>query len=324
MRAAVHERYGPPSVVQIKEVATPTPGDGEYLVRIHAAVVSSATATFRKGANYSARLFTGLRKPKTTTLGDVMAGEIVAAGKNATRFRIGERVFGSAGPGMGAHAEYINVPADAALVTMPDNLSYEDAAGIADGALTALPFLRDAGGIDRGQKVLINGASGAIGTIAVQLAKHFGAEVTGVCSGKNVELVKSLGADHVIDYGREDFTNSGERYDIIFDTVGKSSFGRSSRALKPDGIYLTTVVTPGILLQSARTSLFGSKKARIIFAGLRKPAEQTKDLAFLSELVATGALHAVVDRTFPLDQIADAHALVDTGHKRGNVVVTMI
>jgi len=323
MKAAVYETYGAPQVVQIRAVATPAPGDNDILVRIRAAAVTSTDATFRRGASVFERLFTGLRKPKIAVLGDALAGDVEAVGSKVSGFSAGDRVFGSAGPKMGAHAEFISVPADkAALARIPGGLSYEDAAGIADGALTALPFIRDAGRIRSGQKVLINGASGAIGTIAVQLAKHFGAEVTAVCSGANAEMVRSLGADRVIDYRKEDFTRGPETYDLVFDTVGKSSFAEAKRALKPGGTYLTTVVSPGILVRSLTTSMIGSKRAAITFAGLRKPADKAKDLAFLAGLIANGELRAVIDRAYPLEQIADAHAHVDTGHKKGNVVVT--
>jgi NADPH:quinone reductase-like Zn-dependent oxidoreductase len=209
------------------------------------------------------------------------------------------------------------------MVIKPDSLTYQEAAALHPGALTALPNLRDAGQIQPGQHVLINGASGSIGTSAVQLAKYFGAKVTAVCSTGNVELVKSLGADEVIDYKKTDFTQSGQRYDIIFDTVGKSSFSKCKHILKPNGVYLTTVLSPAILGQMLWTSKFGGKKAKIVFAGLRSVDEKNEDLAFLLTLFAAGALKPVIDRSYPLARMAEAHRYVDQGHKKGNVVVTI-
>jgi len=244
-------------------------------------------------------------------------------GKDVTQFRPGDRVFGSAGTGFGAHAEYLCLPADGALAIKPDTLTYEEAVSIHPGALTALPNLRDAAHLRRGQHMLINGASGSIGTSAVQLAKYFGAEVTGVCSTANVDLVKSLGADRVIDYRHEDFTRTDQTYDTIFDTVGKSSFTRCKDALKQGGVYLTTVLSPAILTQMLWTSKVGTKKAMIIFAGLRSTSQKNADLAFCLGLVEAGVLKPVIDRCYPLQQIADAHRYVDTGHKKGNVVITV-
>ncbi|HEX9921461.1 MAG TPA: NAD(P)-dependent alcohol dehydrogenase [Anaerolineae bacterium] len=323
MKAIVYTKYGSPDVLELKEVEKPTPKDNEVLIKIYATTVETTDAIFRQGNNFSARLFTGLFKPKFTRPGGEFAGEIKAVGKDVTRFKEGDQVFGTTAPSFGAHAEYICLPEDGAMAIKPANLTYEEAVSFHPGALTALPNLRDAANIQSGQEVLINGASGSIGTSAVQLAKVFGAEVTGVCSTANVDLVKSLGADKVIDYTKEDFTRTGQTYDIIFDTVGKSSFSQSKRALKPGGIYLTTVITPAILGQMLWTSKFGSKKAKILFAGLRSVSEKNEDLAFFLELVEAGALKPVIDRRYPLEQIAEAHRYVDTGHKKGNVVITV-
>jgi NADPH:quinone reductase-like Zn-dependent oxidoreductase len=237
-------------------------------------------------------------------------------------FRVGDQVFASSGASLGAHAEYICLPEDGAMATKPVNMTFEEAAAVSEGGLTALPFLRDKGKIERGQTVLINGASGAVGTSAVQLAKYFGAVVTGVCSTTNVELVRSLGADEVIDYTREDFTGSGRAYDIIFDAVGKNSFLRCRGALKPGGIYLTTVPTPAIALQMLWTSRVGSKRAVFAATGLRPAKEKAKDLLFLKELCEAEALKPVIDRRYPMEQAADAHRYVETGHKKGHVVIT--
>lgn len=224
---------------------------------------------------------------------------------------------------LGAYAEYKCMPEEGSLGIKPANMTYEEAAGIFDGALTALPFLRDKGNIRSGQKVLINGASGSVGTSAVQIAKYFGAEVTGVCSTPNVELVKSLGADKVIDYTKEDFTKSGEIYDIIFDAVGKSSFSRCKHLLKPGGVYLTTVPTPALLFRMLWTSKIGGKRAMTMAAGLRPASEKVKDLIFLKELIAEGKLKSVIDRRYPLEQIAESHRYVEKGHKKGSVVITI-
>jgi NADPH:quinone reductase-like Zn-dependent oxidoreductase len=323
MKAVVYTHYGAPDVLQLKEVAKPTPRDNEVLIHIHATTVGTTDAIFRQGSTLSARLFTGLTKPKLTRPGGEFAGEIEAVGTNVTRFKPGDQVFGSAGTGFGAHAEYLCLLEDGAIAIKPGSLSYAEAVAIHPGALTALPNLRDAAHIQGEQRVLINGASGSIGISAVQLAKYFGAEVTGVCSTANVDLVKSLGADRVIDYRNEDFTRASQTYDIIFDTVGKSSFSRCKGALKPGGIYLTTVLSPAILPQMLWTSKIGSKRAKIIFAGLRSTSEKNADLAFILDLVAAGALKPVIDRCYPLEQIAEAHRYVDAGHKKGNVVITV-
>ena len=262
-------------------------------------------------------------RPKKTILGSEFAGEIEAVGKDVKRFSEGDQVFAATGAALGAHAEYTCLPEEGALAIKPANMTYEEAAAICEGALAALPFLRDKGKIQSGQKVLINGASGSVGTSAVQLAKYFGAEVTGVCSTANLELVKSLGADKVIDYTQEDFTKTRQTYDIIFDAVGKSSFSRCRGSLKGRGIYLTTVPTLPILLQMLWTSKIGSKRAIITFTGLRPASEKTEDLLFLKELVEGGKLRPVIDRRYPLEQAAEAYKYVETGHKKGNVVITL-
>ena len=322
MKAFVYTKYGSPDVLELMEVEKPTPKENEVLVKIHATTVTAVDSAFRQGIPYNARLYAGLFKPKNRTLGSEFAGEIEAVGKNVTQYKKGDKVFGSTPHGFDAHAEYISLPEDGAFVIKPENISYEEAAAI-DAALTALPFLRDSGKIQSGQKVLIIGASGSIGTFAVQLAKYYGAEVTGVSRTANLDLVKSLGADKMIDYTKEDFTQRDETYDIIFDVAGKSSFSRSKKALKSNGIYLTTVLTTGILLQMLRTSLFGRKKAIIAFTGLRPANERVKDLAFMKELITTGKIKSVIDRSYPFEQIAEAHRYADKGHKKGNVVIAV-
>jgi NADPH:quinone reductase-like Zn-dependent oxidoreductase len=320
MKAAVITKYGSPDVIQIKEVAKPTPRDNEVLIRVHAAVVGPADCAFRKGAPFIVRLIYGLARPRLAIQGVELAGEIEAAGKDVKLFKKSDQVFGTSPNSLGAHAEYVCLPEDKPVAIKSAHMTYEDAAAICDGALTALTFLRDKAHVQRGHKVLINGASGAVGAYAVQLARYYGAEVTGVCSTTNVELVKSLGADTVIDYTKEDFTKTGQTYDVIFDAVGKSSFSRCKNALKPGGIYLGTVPTLGILLQMLWTSLSGNKKAVFVAAGLMQSKE---NLIFLKELFEAGKIRSVIDRRYPLEQIAEAHRYVETGHKKGNVVITL-
>ncbi len=323
MKAIVWKKYGPPDVLQLGEVEKPTPKDNEVLIRIYATTVTPSDCAARKGDPFIARFFTGLLRPKTIVLGAEVAGEIEAAGKDVKRFREGDQVFASTGIAYGAYAEYICLPEEGALAIKPVNMTYEEAAAVCDGALTALPFLRDKGNIQSGQKVLIYGASGAVGTAAVQLAKYYGAEVTGVCSTTNLKLVKSLGADKVIDYTKNDFTKSGQTYDIIFDVVAKSSFSHCKSSLKQSGVYLSTFPLLAIILQMLWTSKIGSKKAIFAATGLRPSSEKTKDLIFLTELIEAEKIKSVIDRVYPLEQIVEAHRYVDKGHKKGNVVITV-
>jgi NADPH:quinone reductase-like Zn-dependent oxidoreductase len=323
MKAVRHTHYGSPDVLKIQDVETPVPTGNQVRIKIHASTVETTDTIFRGGKTLSARMFTGPMKPKFAIPGGEFAGEIDAVGQGVTRFKVGDHVFGSSVETFGTHAEYICLPEDAPIAIKPANMTFEEAVSIHPGALTALPNLRDAANIQPGQKVLINGASGGIGTSAVQLAKYLGAEVTGVSSAANVELVKSLGADVLIDYKQQDFTQIGETYDLVFDTVGKSSFAQSKRALKEGGIYLTTVLSPTILRQMLWTSRFGSKRAKIIFAGLRSASDKNADLVLLLELIESGQFKPVIDRCFPLEQIAEAHRYVETGRKKGSVVITM-
>ena len=319
MKAIVYIKFGPPDVLQLKEVEKPAPKDSEVLIRIAATTVAAEDPGMRKSPGLN-----GLGKPKKPILGFYLSGDVEAVGKDVQGFRKGDQVYGNTGLGLlGAYAEYICMPENSALVKKPDNLTYEEAVAIPNGALTALPFLRDKGSIQRGQKVLINGASGAVGTSAIQLAKYFGAEVTGVCSTANIEWVKSLGADKVIDYTKEDFTKTDRTYDIIFDTVGKSSFSRCKGLLSKNGIYLTTVPSPVIILQMLWTSILGSKKVRFMATGLRPANEKMKDLLFINRLIEQGKVKAIIDRCYPLEHAAEAHRYVENGHKRGNVVLTI-
>jgi NADPH:quinone reductase-like Zn-dependent oxidoreductase len=324
MKAIVYEKYGPPEVLQLKEVAKSTPKDNEVLVRVYATTVTPGDVKVRSFKNIPTmflpiyRLHLGLSKPKRPILGMELAGEVETVGKNVAGFKKGDRVFGnSPETSFGAYAEYICLPEDGPLAIMPVNATYEEAAGVPYMGLSALFYLKK-GKIRPGQKVLVNGASGSVGTFAVQLAKHFGAEVTGVCSTGNVEMVKSLGADHVIDYTREDFAKTGQTYDMIFDAVGKSSFSRCRGALKPNGIFVSTLPTLLLFLQMAWTSSSGGRKA--MYAD---PVNTKEDLTFLKELIEAGELKAVIDRRYSWEQIAKAHRYVEKGHKKGNVVITL-
>jgi NADPH:quinone reductase-like Zn-dependent oxidoreductase len=309
MKAIVCTKYGPPEVLQLKEVEKPVPGDNEVLVKVYATTVSRGDSRMRSFTVpfwqwLPARMYLGIRKPKRAILGMELAGEIESVGKGVTRFRRGDRVFSFVGFGFGAYAEYKCLPENAAraeegLVALkPRNMTYEEAAAATGGALTALRYMRN-GNIRPGQKVLVYGASGCVGTFAVQLANYFGAEVTGVCSSANLELVKSLGADKVIDYATSDFSASGEKYDFIFDAVAKTSRFRSKRALKEKGIFLSAHDAHG-------TAII-----------------RTEDLLFLKELIEAGKLRSVIDRTYPLERIIEAHRYVDQGHKKGSVVITV-
>ncbi len=317
MKAIVYTKFGPPEVLQLKEVKTPEPKEHEVLVRIYATTVVKEDPDMRASPG-----FNGFLKPRNPILGQELAGEVEVIGSAVTRFKPGDQVFGI--DSFGAYAEYKCMPEDKALALKPVNMSYEEAAAVPNGALTALPFLRDKGNIQSGQQVLIYGASGSVGTAAVQLARIFGAEVTGVCSTGNVEMVKSLGADEVIDYTKVDFSQNGKLYDIIFDTVGKLGFSRCKNALKPAGLYLTTVPTLQILPDLLGLARHSGKKARFMAAGLRSAKAKVKDLLVIKELVEAGQFKSVIDRCYPLEQMAEAHRYVGQGHKRGNVVITIL
>lgn len=319
MKAVILTGYGPPEMLQLQDVPTPTPKDNEVLIRNRAVTAGPSDAAFRKGEMFLVRMMYGFRKPRIKILGTEIAGDVAAVGKDVTQFKKGDPVFGLTPTTMGGFAEYLCVAADGVLVTKPADMPYADAAGVTDGGLTALTFLRDVAHLKPGQKILINGASGAVGAYAVQLARYYGADVTAVCSARNIDLVKSLGAHHVIDYTRDDFTQKGYSYDVIFDAVGKSSFSQAKRALTKNGIYMTTVPSLAIIFDILRTAPFGGKKAKFTTAGLK----QTKDnLSFLKGLYESGKIKAVIDRSYPPEQIADAHRYVDSERKKGNVIIT--
>ena len=324
MKAIVYTEYGSPDVLQLKGVEKPVPEDNEVLIKIHATTVTTADVNARgfifvfPGFKLLSRLAFGVRGPRNQILGFELAGEIEAVGREVKLFETGDQVFGATGGGFGAYAEHVSLPEDGLLTTKPTNMTYEEAACVFFGGHTALHFLRDKGNVRSGQKVLINGASGGVGTAAVQIAKYYGAEVTGVSSTGNLEMVKSLGADKVIDYTKEDFTKSGEAYDAILDMVGNVSFSHSKGALTDNGILLAGTGGPLPIFQMLWTSIIGSKK---VVAG---PAtERREDVAFLKELVEAGNFKTVIDRRFPFEQAAEAHRYVDSGHKKGNVVITV-
>lgn len=324
MKAAIIEQFGPPEVLMIKEVDKPVPQDHEVLIRVHASTVNAADCNTRgltyipPGLGFVAKMMLGSKKPKKAHLGSVLAGEVVAVGKEVASIKPGARVYGT-GPELGAYAEYACRPEQGAMSKVPDKLSYTEAAVIPYGALTALFFLRDKAGVHSGQKVLVNGASGGVGSYAVQLAKHFGAEVTGVCSSSNVEYVRSLGADHVIDYTQEDFRESSHPWDVIFDmVVGKTSFAKCRRVLSPKGYYLAVAGGLNDLLQMIRTSVTGGRK--VVFGG-GSDCEKRENMEFLNELIENGELRPTLDRTFQFPEIVEAHRYTESGKKRGNVAI---
>jgi NADPH:quinone reductase-like Zn-dependent oxidoreductase len=323
MKAVVYGSYGPPDVLRLTEIPKPTPQDHEVLIKVHATTVTSGdwrarTLEVPRGFGFAARLVFGISKPRQPILGTELAGEIESVGKGVTRFKVGDQVFAFTGASMGAYVEYRCMPEGGALARKPASFSYEEAAAMSFGGTTALIFLRRAE-IKSGDKVLINGASGCVGSAAVQLAKHFGAEVTGVSSTGNLELVRSIGADKVVDYTHEDFTQKGETYDIIVDTVGTAPFSRSKGSLKEGGRLLLVLGTLPDLLLAPWVSLTSSKK---VVAG--PVGGGADDLRFLASLADKGEYKPVIDRRYPFDRVAEAHRYVDTGRKKGNVVLTLV
>ena len=322
MKAIVYERYGPPEVLELMEVAKPTPKHNEVLIKTHATTVTSADWRVRSlevplGFRLIVRLVFGISKPKQPILGSELAGVIESIGKDVAKFKVGDQVFAFSDASMGCHAEYKCMPQDGAVVLKPPSLSYDEAAALSFGGTTALDFLRR-GKLHSGEKVLVNGASGGVGTAAVQLAKYFGADVTGVCSTANMELVRSLGARHVIDYTKEDFTQNGETYDVIMDTVGTAPFSRSRDSLKAGGRLLMVLAGLPDMLRIPWVSVTSSKK---VIAG--PVAVRAEDLRFLAGLAEAGEFRPVIDRRYPFEQIAQAHSYVDTGRKKGNVIITL-
>ncbi|MDN7240566.1 NAD(P)-dependent alcohol dehydrogenase [Planococcus sp. N028] len=319
MKASVHKKYGSPEVMELSEVEKPVPKDDEVLVKVYATTATTGDCRVRRADPFAVRFFYGMKKPKLGILGAEFSGEVEAAGKNVQTFKTGDLVFGGTGTSLGANAEYVCLKEKGALAPKPSNMTFEEAASVPFGATTSLYFLSDKGHIQKGQSVLIYGSSGSLGTYAVQLAKALGTDVTAVCSTRNIELVKSLGADRVIDYTQEDFTKSGAAYDLIFDTVGKTSFSQCRRLLKEKGVYLAAVAGVPQYARMLSTSVRGGKKLKSGVAPMRK-----EDLLYLKELIESGKVKSVIDRRYPLDQVAAAHSYVETGHKQGNVVITLI
>jgi len=317
MRAVVYDRYGPPEVQRLEMVDNPVPSEDEVLVRVHATTVTRTDCGWRKPEPFFARVFTGLVRPKHRILGMEFAGEVEAVGGAVTGFAVGDQVFGVTG--FGAHAEYVCIREHVALAHKPPSMTFEEAAAVCDGACIALACLRRAE-LGKGRSILVYGASGSIGTAAVQLAKYFDADVTAVCNTKNVELVRSLGADEVIDYTQEDFTKNGETYDVVFDAVGKHSFRRCRRSLRPGGIYLETDLgflwhVPALALLSR---WIGDKRVALPIPGYTK-----EDVLLVKGAIEAGRYRAVIDRTYPLEDVVEATRYVETGQKTGNVVLTL-
>ncbi len=317
MKAAVYTQYGSPEVLQVKEVAKPSPKGNEILLRIKATAVNSGDVRLRKADPFAVRFIFGLLKPRTNILGTVFSGEVESVGSQVKLFKVGDQVFGHTDMKFGAYAEYICVPEDGSLALKPAAISHHEAAGIPFGGVTALHFIKKAM-IKPGQKVLVVGASGAVGTAAVQLAKSFGANVTGVCSTANIDLVKAIGVDKVIDYTKEDFTQNGETYDVIFDTVKAIDVSRSLNSLTKNGVMILSAAGMSEMLQGARISMTSERK---VLTGVI--SHKAEDIIFLKELMEAGKYKPVIDRTYPLEQIAAAHAYVEKGHKKGNISITI-
>jgi NADPH:quinone reductase-like Zn-dependent oxidoreductase len=318
MRAAIYTEFGPPEVLHLTEVPKPIPSEKEVLIRIYATTVAKEDPDMRAAPGIN-----GLSKPKNPILGMYLAGIVVEIGSKVSRFQVGDQVYGSAGVKGGASAEYISLPENAALMPKPENINFQQAAAVPNGAITTVPFLINLAKIEAGDNVLITGASGTVGTSAVQLCKYYGAEVTGVCSTKKIDLIQSLGADQVIDYTQENFTQNGKTYDIIFDTVGSSSFSRSKGSLSPRGVYLTTVPTLGILPHLINPFKGFGRSAKFAATALRSTKKQLVDLEIINRIISEGKYLPVIDKVYPLDEIVQAHHYVAEGHKTGDVVITI-
>jgi NADPH:quinone reductase-like Zn-dependent oxidoreductase len=323
MKVAAQSRYGGPEVISVVERPMPQPGPDEVLVQVHSSTVTLADCAFRKADPFIVRFFAGLFRPKIEVLGDDIAGVVTAVGPGATRFGVGDPIHGSVGTSLGGMAEYVCVKESGAVVKAPAGHDLVPLGGLSYAYLTAMPFVRDEAKVKPGDRVLINGAASSVGAIAVQLAKHFGAEVTAVASGRHAELVRKLGADHFIDRQHEDFTARRGEFDVVFDAVGKSSFGQAAPALKPSGIYLTTVPSWGIMWLMLTGGQRGGRRGKLATTGLRPEADKLKDLHMLNTLLDQGAVWPVTDRVFPLDLIVEAHRYVEREVKAGDVVVVM-
>ena len=324
MKAIVSTGYGSPDVLQFQEVANPTPKDNEVLIKVHAASITRAGTMMRTGKPYIGRFFTGLSKPKNSIPGTGFAGTIKFIGKDVNQYKVGDKVFGESIKTFGAQAEYLCLPEDSVMTKLPNNYTFEEAAPICDGALTSFNFLKNIAQIKPGQKVLINGASGSLGTSAIQLAKYYGAEVTGICSTSNIELVKSLGADYIIDYTKQNFTTKDITYDIIYDTIGLLSFSECKKSLTKNGVYVSPVLKMPLLFQMLWTSKLSRKKAKFAATGLSPIPELKIMLEDLKKIMKSGDLKSIIDKRYSFEQIADAHRYIDEGHKKGNVVLSIV
>jgi len=321
MKAVVYKKYGSPDVLELADLKKPDPEPDEVLIKVFASTVTSADCMMRRGDTILSRILLGLFKPakKYQILGTEFSGIIEETGSKVRKFKQGDEVYAFRGFGTGCYAQYKCMKENGSLAIKPAKMDFAEAASVVDGATTALFFLKQKAGIEKGQKVLINGASGSVGTFAVQLAKYFGAEVTGVCGTKNIDLVQSLGADRVVDYTKEDFTTTGESYDIIFDTVGKSSFDRCRKAMKSNGKYISTVMSFKVILQSILTKP-GNKK-KVIFA---MSVNKTGGLNFIRKLVEEGKLKTIIERQYSLEELPAAHEYVEKGHKKGNIIISVL
>lgn len=321
MKATVATGYGLPDVLRLQVVQKPMPKPDEVLVRVMTAAATTADAMMRTGKPYIARLFVGITKPKKAIPGTGFAGVVEQVGQGVTTFKMGDRVFGETTFGFSSNAEYLTISQNGVILPMPENLDFSEAANFCDGHLTSYNFLKEIAKVKPGQKVLINGASGALGTSAIQIARYMGAHVTAVCSGRNVGLVRSLGADEVIDYLQKDFTKSDRKYDYVYDTIGKSSFSACKNILSEKGVYLSPVLKFSLLLQMIRTSLFGQKKAKFEATGANKEEKLRYLLSEVLDIYKEGRLKTVIDRQFPLEKVAEAHHYIESGRKKGNVVI---
>ncbi|MEZ4937288.1 MAG: NAD(P)-dependent alcohol dehydrogenase [Crocinitomicaceae bacterium] len=323
MKSIIVNAYGGPEVLKVENIEMPSPQSNEILIKIEATSVTRASVMMRSGTPYFGRLFTGISKPKVKTPGTDLSGVVEAVGSSVTKFKVGDKVMAATDLKCGAYAEYICMAENEMIIHQPDNLTAEEATGIIDGGCTALAFFTDQVTINAGDKVLINGASGSIGTAAIQLAMSFGAEVTAICSGKNKDLVLEIGADHVLDYTKNELDTNTTKFDVIFDTVGKLSFFKAKKHLTSKGVFLTPVLEFPALMTMLFVNPFSKQKLKFAATGLRKQDVRIRDLKKITELLANNKLRTVIDKVYSLDQIQDAHAYVDAGHKRGNVIIKM-
>ncbi len=323
MKAVFFDQYGGPEVLTVKETQTTPVGDHDVLIRNHASSITTADTFLRKGEPHFARLFLGWRKPKNPMAGTGFAGTVMEVGRHVVDFKPGDRVYGESVLHFGANAECVTVNTQKCIVRhLPEGIRFEDAAPLCDGALTSFNFLTNLVKVAAGQQVLVNGAAGGLGTAAIQIAKSRGAIVTAVCSAKNHAMVTELGADHVIDYAIDDFTQNTNAYDIIYDTVGKSSFKKARKALKPGGTYLSPVLSVRLLLSTVTSSIMGNKKAKFDATGLRKTDDLMRMLDQIQQLLLNKQLTTIIDRQYKIEQIVEAHRYLETGHKRGNLILT--